>query len=321
MLHEFSFRSYNKRDDVQAWIYVPACEHKGIVQIIHGFGEHSRRYLHMIVNLLDEGYIVAADDHVGHGKTAIINDNWGDWGYEGFHTMMEDEHTLMEITKEKYPDLPYMLFGHSMGSFIARDFMSKYGDELTAVTLCGTSGVWPDLQASIDCLKKILSDGKGKESDPTVASSLMGWMFARCDEEVTIGNEWICKDPYVQRDHAEDPLDAFTKPTTNQAFLYFCEMIDYITGPEWAAKVPTHIKIYNIAGDQDPVGQYGRGVYEVTNWLTDTGHDVKTQLYSGYRHEIHNYPDLKTEVMWNLAEFYNNVLGCGFESMMEKYTS
>ena len=154
MLHEFSFRSYNKRDDVQAWIYVPACEPKGIVQIIHGFGEHSRRYLNMIVNLLDEGYIVAADDHVGHGKTAIINDNWGDWGDEGFHTMMEDEHTLMEITKEKYPDLPYMLFGHSMGSFIARDFMSKYGDELTAVTLCGTSGVWPDLQASIDSLKK-----------------------------------------------------------------------------------------------------------------------------------------------------------------------
>ena len=62
-----------------------------------------------------------------------------------------------------------------------------------------------------------------------------------------------------------------------------------------AAKVPTHIKIYNIAGDQDPVGQYGRGVYEVTNWLIDTGHDVKTTLYSGYRHEIHNYPDLKTE--------------------------
>ena len=101
MLHEFSFRSYNKRDDVQAWIYVPACEPKGIVQIIHGFGEHSRRYLYMIVNLLDEGYIVAADDHVGHGKTAIINDNWGDWGDEGFHTMMEDEHTLMEITKGK----------------------------------------------------------------------------------------------------------------------------------------------------------------------------------------------------------------------------
>ena len=107
MLHEVSFASYNGRDEVQGWIYVPACKPKGIVQVIHGFGEHSRRYLHMISAFLDAGYIVAADDHVGHGKTAMVNDVWGDWGDKGPHTMMEDEHTLKEITCEKYPDLPY----------------------------------------------------------------------------------------------------------------------------------------------------------------------------------------------------------------------
>ena len=68
MLHEVSFASFNGRDQVQGWIYVPACKPKGIVQVIHGFGEHSRRYLHMISAFLDAGYIVAADDHVGHGK-------------------------------------------------------------------------------------------------------------------------------------------------------------------------------------------------------------------------------------------------------------
>ena len=73
MLHEVSFASYNGRDQVQGWIYVPACKPKGIVQVIHGFGEHSRRYLHMISAFMDAGYIVAADDHVGHGKTAMVN--------------------------------------------------------------------------------------------------------------------------------------------------------------------------------------------------------------------------------------------------------
>ena len=68
MLHEISFQSFNERDEVQGWIYVPACEPKGIVQLIHGFGEHSRRYFHMIVAFMDAGFIVAADDHVGHGK-------------------------------------------------------------------------------------------------------------------------------------------------------------------------------------------------------------------------------------------------------------
>lgn len=62
MLHEVSFASFNGRDQVQGWIYVPACKPKGIVQVIHGFGEHSRRYLHMISAFLDAGYIVAADD-------------------------------------------------------------------------------------------------------------------------------------------------------------------------------------------------------------------------------------------------------------------
>ena len=131
MLHEVSFKSFNERDTVYGWIYVPACEPKGIVQLIHGFGEHSRRYFHLIVRLMEAGYIVAADDHVGHGKTALENNTWGDWGNQGFHTMMEDEHQLKALVSELYPNLPYFLYGHSMGSMIARDFMTKYGEELT----------------------------------------------------------------------------------------------------------------------------------------------------------------------------------------------
>ena len=106
MLHEISFQSFNQRDQVQGWIYVPAARPVGILQLVHGFGEHSRRYLHMISKFLDAGCIVAADDHVGHGRTAVVNDSWGDWGGKGPHTMMEDEHTLTTLVKEKYPGLP-----------------------------------------------------------------------------------------------------------------------------------------------------------------------------------------------------------------------
>ena len=104
-------------------MYLPANQ-KELLQVIHGFGEHSRRYFHMIVNLWMQ-YIVAADDHVGHGKTAMYNDTWGDWGDAGFHTMMEDEHKLKEIVSKMYPNLPYFMFGHSMGSFITRDFAAN----------------------------------------------------------------------------------------------------------------------------------------------------------------------------------------------------
>lgn len=310
MLHEVNFLSFNERDEVHAWIYVPAVRPKGIVQVVHGFGEHSRRYLHMIVKFMDAGYIVAADDHVGHGKTAMENDTWGDWGDKGFHTMMEDEHKLKELVCEKYPKLPYFLFGHSMGSFIVRDYAAKYGDELSGITICGTAGIFRGAKDVAEALEKAVEEGRGKESDSEFAGNLMGWMCERCGD-ITIGNEWICADPYVQKDHAADPFDAFTKPTTNQSMLYFTQMMNAITGEEWAKKVPKGLPIYNIGGDQDPVGEYGKGIYEVTNWLCQTGHTVKTMVYSGYRHEIHNYSAIKDEVEAGIIGFMDGIAaGC-----------
>lgn len=308
MIHEVKFLSYNQRDDVYGWIYVPACKPKGVLQLVHGFGEHSRRYLHMIVNLMEAGFIVAADDHVGHGKTALENDTWGNWGSAGCQTMMEDEHTLKQLVQEKYPDVPYFMFGHSMGSIIARQFIAKYGDELAGAIICGTVG--PDAlpcEKGIEILKPLVDAGKGAEADPTLLGSLMGGLFARI-EEVKLGNEWICHDPYVQIDHAQDPFDAFTKATCNEALLQFVEMIAEVNTVEWAEKVPQNLPLYNIAGDEDPCGSYGEGVKLVTKWLEETGHNVTTKLYEGYRHEIHNYSDIKNEVVAGIVAFLNSTL-------------
>ena len=308
MLHEVSFKSFNERDMVQGWVYVPACEPKGIIQLVHGFGEHSRRYFHMIVAFMDAGFIVAADDHVGHGKTAVVNDTWGDWGEKGAHTMMEDEHQLTELVKAMYPELPYFMFGHSMGSFIARDYIAKYGDDLDGVTICGTCGAFASLPETLAALKAAVEDGKGDASDPEFTGMLFGFMFERIEEPVKLGNEWICHSPWVQNDHAADPFDAFTKPTNNRSMMYFCEMMECIEGKEWAEEVPKGLPIYNIAGDQDPVGNWGEGVYQTTNWLAETGHKVKTKLYSGYRHEIHNYDDLKAEVEKGIIDFFKECI-------------
>lgn len=112
----------------------------------------------------------------------------------------------------------------------------------------------------------------------------------------------------MQLDYAQDPFDAFTKATTNQAMRDFVQMMLCIEGTQWAEKVPVQLPIYNIAGDQDPVGNYGEGVYLVSNWLYSTGHSVQTKLYAGYRHEIHNYNDIKDEVEAGIIAFLNSVL-------------
>lgn len=309
MLHEVSFLSYNGRDNVYGWIYVPACKPKGIIQLIHGFGEHSRRYFHMIVKLMDAGYIVAADDHVGHGKTAVENDTWGNWGHKGHTTMMEDEHTLKKLVQEKYPDLPYFIYGHSMGSIILRQFMAKYGKELAGAIICGTVG--PNVvpyEKGVEILKPLVDGGKADDSDPSALGTLLGGLFSRI-EEVKLGNEWICHDLYVQLDHAQDPFDAFTKPTSNGSLLQFIDMIEEVNKVEWANAVPKDLPIYNIAGDEDPCGAFGDGVKLVSKWLEESGHKVETKLYEGYRHEIHNYNDIKNEVEEGIIKFVDSVIG------------
>src|SRR5699024_12840404 len=92
-MEEISFESFNQKDTIKGCIYTPIRNPKGIVQIVHGFGEHSRRYLHMIVKLNEAGGIVAADDHAGHGKAAFDTGNWRDWGHKGERTRARGEHT------------------------------------------------------------------------------------------------------------------------------------------------------------------------------------------------------------------------------------
>ena len=85
-------------------------------------------------------------------------------------------------------------------------------------------------------------------------------------------------------------------------------MIDFATGRAWAEKVPKDLPVYNIAGGEDPVGQYGEGVKQVSAWLEASGHKVTTKIYDGYRHEIHNYNDLKDQVEQGVIDFFKGTL-------------
>lgn len=321
MLREIEFKSTNGRDQVYGWIYEPAKEHIGVIQLVHGFGEHSRRYLEMITAFMAAGYVVVANDHVGHGKTALENDTWGDWGDAGYTTMREDCHLLTVEAQKLYPELPYFVYGHSMGSVILRDYITKYGDEIDGAVICGTTAadIFP-IESVKGKLKAEIKAGKGHEPDDVNIQELMGGLFARIpQDELKLGNEWICHDPYVQKDHAEDPFDAFTKPIHKQSLLYFTEMIEAVDGKAWAEKVPEDLPIMNICGDQDPVGDYGRGVYQCSNWLIETGHDVETKVYPGLRHEVHNYPDERYDVYMDILNFINFNNPIIIEDLLNEY--
>ena len=136
-IREISFPSNNGRDTVKAWAYSPLGAPRAVVQLIHGYGEHSRRYLHMIGKLNAAGFVVYADDHIGHGKTGYDGGTLGDPHSGGYMTYVNDEKALHDIAVKDYPDLPYFVFGHSWGSLLARCYAAHYGEDLAGLLLCG----------------------------------------------------------------------------------------------------------------------------------------------------------------------------------------
>ena len=306
---QFSFLSKDGKTKIHAVKWMPESgEYRAVLQITHGMVEYIERYKPFAEFLNDQGVLVVGHDHLGHGASVASEEELGYFAEpDPSDTLVEDMHTLRTTIQTENPGVPYFMMGHSMGSFITRDFIAKYGDELAGATICGTTGIFRGAEETGKKLKEAIDAGHGEESDPSYTGELMGWMCERCGE-VSIGNEWICADPYVQRDHADDPFDAFTRPTSNRSVYDFIQMMLQIEGTKWAEKVPTDMPIYNIAGDQDPVGEYGVGVYQVSNWLVQTGHNVTTKLYSGYRHEIHNYAEIKNEVEAGIIAFMDKAL-------------
>lgn len=138
-----TFESSNGTDNCAYYIYVPVLPmnvgYKGIIQISHGMCEYIERYEHFADFLTSHGYIVCGNDHLGHGNSVRSNDDLGFFAEkDGWSHLVNDLHRMTMIMKKKYPALPYILIGHSMGSFVARLYLTRFPNELTCAVIMGT---------------------------------------------------------------------------------------------------------------------------------------------------------------------------------------
>ncbi len=314
---EYSFPSKSGLCDIFAQSVAPMDygKLKGVVQIAHGMAEHGGRYGELAARLCKAGYAVFINDHVGHGKSVSNDDMLGYFGKKnGYMNFVDDCKQLTDIAKSEYKGLPFIFFGHSMGSFVAREYTSHYGNEIDGAVYCGTSG--PNPGASVGgSLANMIAKRKGEMYRSEFINNIAFGTYNKKTEKKT-PFDWLTKDTAVVDKYIEDPHCGFLFTATGYRDLF--NLLQSVSSKKWYTSVPSDLPILLMAGEDDPVGAYGKGVKQVFRTLKETKHkNVTLNLYPGDRHEIHNELD-KEKVVDDLIKWLDGVVGEGKEAPVEK---
>ena len=266
--------------------WMPEETPRAVLQIVHGIAEFAERYDEFAQYLTTLGFVVVAEDHMGHGQS--LGDGPLGYFHGGWFKGVEDTYHLLRETRKAYPGLPYVLFGHSMGSFMARTLLIKYpASGITAAILCGT-GWQPHfaLPALIGVVEGICKTTGEEQPNEQLHKMIFGGYNKRIKNPRT-PNDWLTRDDAVVDAYNAHPLCGFV-PACG-LLRDMMKGIYYIQQPKNLAYMKKHLPVLFIAGREDPVGAYGKGVEQAAEAFKKAGMvNVTCKLYPGCRHEILN---------------------------------
>lgn len=260
---------------------------KGVVQISHGMAETAARYERFAEVLNKAGYIVYANDHRGHGRTAGSVENVGYCGEDGFNWMVKDMRQLNRIIRDENPILPIFLMGHSMGSMLSQTYIENYGDTISGVILSGTSGS----MGSIVDMGIIIAKIEMKRIGPKGRSSLLNSMtFGSYNKEFKPARtdfDWLNRDNAEVDKYIGDP---YCGGVFSAGFFYdFLRGLKEMHKIESIKKIPVGLPVYMFSGDKDPVGKDCKTVQQLIDEYKKAGiKDVTHKFYKDGRHEMLN---------------------------------
>ncbi len=276
-----------------------------ILQIAHGVCEHIARYEDFAIFLASKGYIVCGNDHIGHGKSVNCPEDLGFTAEkDGYRRFVDDMHILYSIMHKRYPQLPYFMFGHSMGSLCARVYASTFGTELSGLIICGTAQVPLDLNFTIEYIGKAVDKFGARTVNHFMASMLNKVSSLQISDKKT-DLDWLSINKENVENYIADPLCG---QELSLAGIRDLASIGVLASDKmWASSVPFSLPIMIISGALDPVGMNGKGPIACADQLTEAGHDPLVIIYPGCRHEILN-EDCKEKIYHDILGFLSDAL-------------
>ncbi len=278
---------------VLLWLPDPVYSRRGVVQLVHGMAEHIERYDSFARFLAGLGYVVFGHDHIGHGKSVGSPDELGHLPLRGGKEILLED--VLRVRKAALAfvredgSLPLFLFGHSMGSFVARVSMARNPEGLAGVVLCGTGNQPRAVSLAGRTLSRLIGAFRGGEYRSKAVDSLVVGSFSSSIEDARTPNDWICTDPGVVDAYEADPLSGQMFSVGGYATL--TDLTQEAASKASAAAVPDSLPLLFIAGAEDPVGSCGKGVQAAADLYRGQGvEDVQVILYPHMRHEILNEP-------------------------------
>lgn len=304
-MRKLEFKLENKEDghQIQAYQWLPdANVHvKGIVQLVHGSCEHAKRYENFARFLTTRGYGVYAHDHRGHGQSVTSPDELGYFGDEkGWEKLVADCLCMNEWIKANNADKHVVMLGHSMGSFIARHYAILHSETIDGLILSGTAHYATQiLEIGSQIANKAIAKGKGKVVHHMLDRMSYGTFHMKFYKEKD-KLAWLSSDPHVREVFKKDPLCGFK--FTAAAFRDMFWGLGVITDGRQMKKMREDLPILILSGEEDPVGNFGKGVKKTYGLMQEAGMKrLEMKLYPGMRHEILNEK--------RHQEVYKDVLG------------
>lgn len=304
MKSEFYYPSRDGMTQIHAIEWVPEGKVKAVLQISHGMVEYIDRYDEFAGYFAARGYYVVGHDHLGHGKSVTDETRLGYFHEtKGNEFVIGDIHALRSLTTQKYPDVPYFLLGHSMGSFLLRQYIQMYGNGLAGAVIVGTGYQPAAVLHTGRLLCRLIRMVKGDHYRSRLVDQMAFGGYNKRFEPSRTGKDWLTKEETVVDRYLADPLCTFMF-TVNAYFNMFGGMLK-LTKRSGLEKIPKDLPVFFIAGKEDPVGNFGKGVEKVCRQYRELGiKDVAIHLYETDRHELLNETDRKRvyEDVWSWLE-------------------